>query len=392
MSRVLLALHRIGPYHHVRLQTAATLLEIHALESRPRSQEYPWSFEPQGSYVIHQLSGQLQPEADPPLATLDQQLAALLNRLHPQVVVSVGWADRAYQRLLLAAQRRHIPVVIVSDSRERDEPRSNGKEAIKRQLLRGYSAALVAGRESRAYLEQLGFPQTAIFQPWDVVDTAFFAQTPRHAAQSPTTAAGPAGSHFLCVSRFVPKKHHAGLLAAYGRYQRQGGSWGLRLIGAGPLQADLEEAIARVPDPSRVQLHPFQQLSELAASYAQASAFVLASSSDQWGLVVNEAMAAGLPCLVSSACGCAADLIEHGRTGWCFDPASPEQLTSLMHGCERQSSTDRDAMVLAARRRLEAFSPEAFASGLRQAVEWALAHPRRSRRATLTAQLLSHRP
>jgi len=391
MSRVLLALHRIGPYHHVRLQTAATLLEIHALESRPRSQEYPWSFEPQGSYVIHQLSSQLQPEDDPPLATLDQQLASLLNRLQPHVVVSVGWADRAYQRLLLTAQQQRIPLVIVSDSRERDEPRSSAKEALKRQLLRGYSAALVAGRESRAYLEKLGFPPHAIFQPWDVVDTPFFVHATSQFGQEATTE-WHAGSHFLCVSRFVPKKHHAGLLVAYARYQEQGGNWGLRLIGAGPLQTELEVAIAKLPDPSRVQLHPFQQLSELAVSYAQASAFVLASSSDQWGLVVNEAMAAGLPCLVSSACGCAADLIDHGCTGWCFDPTSPEQLTALLHRCERQSSADRAGMVLAARRRLEAFSPETFASGLHQALEWALAHPRRSRCAALTAQLLSRRP
>ncbi len=388
---MLLALHRIGPYHHARLQAAAGLLNVHALETRPQSSEYLWEFHPQGGYSIHQLSGQLQPEADPPLATLDQQLAALLDRLQPQVVVSVGWADRAYQRLLLAAQRRQISVVIVSDSRERDEPRSSAKEAIKRQLLCGYSAALVAGRESRAYLEQLGFPQKAIFQPWDVVDTAFFAQADRQDAQ-PLTMAGPYAAHFLCVSRFIWEKNHAGLIAAYSGYQCEGGRWGLRLIGAGPLQAELEMAIAQLPDPSRVRLDSFQQLDQLPSIYGEAAAFLLASVKDTWGLVVNEAMAAGLPCLVSSACGCAADLIEHGRTGWCFDPASPEQLTSLMHGCERQFSADRAAMVLAARRRLEAFSPETFASGLRQAVEWALAHPRRSRRAALTAQLLSHRP
>ena len=391
MFRVLLALRRIGPYHHARLHAAEVSLEIHALETRPRSQEYPWFFEPQGAYSIHRLSGQLQAEADPLLGPLDQQLTTLLDGLRPQVVVSVGWADRAYQRLLLAARRRGIPVVIVSDSRQRDELRSSGKEAIKRQLLRGYSAALVAGRESRAYLEQLGFPAQAIFQPWDVVDTAFFVEVANRWAQQPSSV-GTSEPHFLCVSRFVPKKHHAVLLSAYGLYQRQGGSWGLRLIGAGPLQAELETAIAQLPDPSQVRLHPFQQLPELAASYAQASAFVLASTSDQWGLVVNEAMAAGLPCLVSSACGCAVDLIEHGVTGWCFDPTRAEQLTGLLHRCARQSPADRAGMVLAARRRLEAFSPESFASGLRQAVEWALAHPRRSHRAALTAQLLSRRP
>ena len=107
---------------------------------------------------------------------------------------------------------------------------------------------------------------------------------------------------------------------------------------------------------------------------------------------MNGAIAAGLPCLVNSACGCAVDLIDHGRTGWCFDPAAPDQITALMHGCERQSSADRAAMVLSAHQRLEAFSPEKFASGLHQAVQCALTHPRHSRRAAFTAQLLSRRP
>lgn len=391
MHKLLLALHRIGPYHHVRLQAAAVKLEIHVLETRPLSQEYPWSFEPQGSYIIHQLSGQLCPEADPALATLDQQLAALLDHIQPQVVVSVGWADCAYQRLLLSAQCRQIPLVIVSDSRERDEPRSSIKESIKRQLLRGYSAGLVAGLESRSYLEKLGFPPQAIFQPWDVVDSAFFTQA-AHLSSKQSRIIGWNTPHFLCVSRFVSKKNHSGLLSAYGRYQNEGGTWGLRMIGAGPMQADLELAISYLPDPPRVQLCPFQQLSELAASYACADAFVLASSADQWGLVVNEAIASGLPCLVSSACGCVLDLIEHGSTGWCFDPTNSAELTSMMHFCERQSSIARAAMVLSARRRLEAFSPEAFAIGLCKAVEWALGHPRRSRSAALTAQLLSHQP
>ncbi|WP_411870139.1 glycosyltransferase family 4 protein [Vulcanococcus limneticus] len=382
--RVLLTLHRVGPYHHARFQAAWQALDLQVLETRPQSAEYLWNFQPKGSYSIYQLSDQPHPEADPPLHALGGQLQALLDAIKPQAIVSVGWADPAYQALLVLAHQRLIPVVLISDSRERDEPRSAAKEWIKRQLLRGYSAALVAGQESRTYLTALGFPPAAIHQPWDVVDNAFFAQV--------ATSAGHCQPHFLCVSRLVAKKNHAGLLQAYASYQRQGGRWGLKMVGSGPLEPVIRAQICALPDPQCIQLLPFSQLDALGQLYAQASAFVLASSTDQWGLVVNEAMAAGTPCLVSSACGCAADLIEHGRTGWCFDPAAPEQLTALMHRCERLSSADRAAIVLSARQRLEAFSPDTFASGLHQAVEWALAHPRHSRRAGLTAKLLSRRP
>jgi glycosyltransferase involved in cell wall biosynthesis len=329
------------------------------------------------------LSGAPHPDEDPPQPELDRQLQRLLDACTPTAIVSVGWADPAYQRLLIAAHQRRIPLVIVSDSRERDEPRSWPKELIKRQLLRGYSAALVAGSESLAYLDGLGFPPSAISQPWDVVDNGFFEA----AAQK----AGPRQPRFLCVSRLEAKKNHRLVLQAYGAYQRSGGFWGLQLVGSGPLGAAIRETITQLPDPSRVQLLPFAQLDPLARAYGEAGAFVLASHSDQWGLVVNEAMAAGLPVLVSRACGCAADLIEHGVSGWTFDPADPAALTTLMHTAERQTPAWREAMTSAARDRLSTFSPSSFAHGLHQALEWASAHPRFSRRAALMADLISRR-
>jgi glycosyltransferase involved in cell wall biosynthesis len=382
--RVLFALHRIGPYHRVRLVAAAEAgLELTVLQTRPMSQEYPWTFDPAGPYALACLQGAAHPEADPPLAQLDRQLAALLDRCKPAAIVSVGWADRAYQRLLLQAQRRRIPMVIVSDSRQRDEPRTATKEWIKRQLLRGYSAGLVAGSESRTYLEKLDFPAEAIHQPWDVVDNAFFSLA---AVQS-----GRSQPHFLSVSRLVSKKNLPGLLEAYATYQRQGGRWGLKLVGSGPLQQTIAAQIAALPEPTRVQLLPFRQLEDLAHLYGQAHGFVLTSSSDQWGLVINEAMAAGLPCLVSNACGCAIDLVVHGVTGWCFEPTNSEKLTTLMHTASGQTVSERAAMVAAARQRLDQFTPQSFSAGLNKALQTALTEPRFSRRAALMAVALSRR-
>lgn len=381
MDIVLLALHRIGPYHHARFSAVAPHLELHVLETRPQSAEYLWDFEPSKLYFMYQIGGQPSPEADPPLATLRQQLMVLLDQIQPQAIVTVGWADRAYQFLLLLAHERRIPIVLVSDSRQRDEPRSVAKERLKYQLLRGYSAALVAGRESRDYLADLGFPAAAIRQPWDVVDSTFFAQA---ACQSQRHL-----PHFLCVSRLVAKKNHTGLLKAYGIYQRQGGRWGLQLVGSGPLELAIRAQISELPDPQRVQLVPFCQQEQLAQLYGNANAFVLASITDQWGLVVNEAVASGLPCLVSSACGCAVDLIEHNRSGWCFDPTNTRSLADLMHTAECQSPAQRIAMVAAARQLLEAFTPQTFADGLRAALDQAWRYPRYSRSAALVANMLS---
>ena len=79
--RVLLALHRVGPYHHVRFEAASRSLELQVLETRPQSAEYPWQFHPQAAYAINQLRGQLHPEDDHPLPYLRCQLHALLGEV-----------------------------------------------------------------------------------------------------------------------------------------------------------------------------------------------------------------------------------------------------------------------------------------------------------------------
>ena len=383
MSVCLFVLHRVGPYHHARFQAVAGLVDLHVLETRPESEVYPWQFDVEGDYVLHQLCGQPSPEHDGSRALLDKQISALLDEVRPEIVISVGWADRSYLRLLVACQSRGLPIIIVSDSRARDVRRYFPKEWIKRQILLGYSSALVAGSESRAYLTSLGFPESVISQPCDVVDNDYFAAS---ALRANFKYCNP---HFLCVSRFVEKKNHFGLLDAFATYQRQGGSMGLVLIGSGPLEVQIRQSIAHLPDPSRVVLKPFQQLSELAISYSQASYFVLASHTDQWGLVVNEAMAAGLPCIVSNSCGCAMDLVQHGVTGWTFDSHDNYALAELFSYAQQQTLNDRTAMQQAARHRLENYSLEAFVLGFQQVIEKAFEYPRFSRRSFFWADLLS---
>ena len=74
----------------------------------------------------------------------------------------------------------------------------------------------------------------------------------------------------------------------------------------------------------------FKQYHDLPAYYGLAGAFVHTSTVEQWGLVVNEAMAAGLPVLVSRNCGCAADLVQDGVNGFAFDPLDGDRMAALL--------------------------------------------------------------
>ena len=158
------------------------------------------------------------------------------------------------------------------------------------------------------------------------------------------------------------------MLRAYTAYRSQAADpWRLVLLGDGPERGTLEHLIA-AESIEGVTLAGFRQIDELPAYYGLASAFVHPALTDQWGLVVNEAMAAGLPVLVSTGAGCAFDLVEEGGNGYRFTPTDEAQLAALL---QRLASpdTDRAAMRQRSRAIIANWSPEVFAKQLWQAVE-----------------------
>jgi glycosyltransferase involved in cell wall biosynthesis len=140
--------------------------------------------------------------------------------------------------------------------------------------------------------------------------------------------------------------------------------WSLVLLGDGPLRPTLNLH-------AHVQMPGFKQYPDLPAYYALAGAFIHASTTEQWGLVVNEAMASGLPVLVSNRCGCAPDLVKDGMNGFTFDPYNVEQLAQLMLKISAFNFPLSDFGV-ASQRIIANWGPERFASGLKAAAEMAL--------------------
>jgi len=165
----------------------------------------------------------------------------------------------------------------------------------------------------------------------------------------------------------VPEKNLFRLLEAYARYCEQADDpWSLVMCGDGPLGPSLKQFVAerRLP---RVVWPGFVQIDRLPAFYALARAFILPSVKEPWGLVVNEAMACGLPVLVSRQCGCAADLVAPGRNGYVYDAADADALYRLMTMVS--GVTFKLApMGEASREIIRRWSPDTFAESLWKAV------------------------
>ena len=148
----------------------------------------------------------------------------------------------------------------------------------------------------------------------------------------------------------------------HGRQHTQPARWRLR-CGAGSQEAKLKAKVKNenidgvfFPGPKVPE--------ELAVYYSLASCFVLASTIEQWGLVVNEAMACGLPVLVTKIAGAADELVESGVNGYTFDPFDITELSELMVKMTNMDQEKRLQMGNASQQKITPYSPEYFAENI----------------------------
>ncbi|WP_435184037.1 glycosyltransferase family 4 protein [Cylindrospermopsis raciborskii G7] len=360
-----------GPYHVARVASAyhagkSRGWNVCGIELARTEKEYPWKTQlDEIPFPIYSAITDI-PLETVKLIGLLSKLTSVLDQANPDAIAISGYARPAMLVALLWCLFHRKTAILLSETTENDEPRSWWKEKIKQFLVSKYQAALVGGNPQKRYLIKLGMRADAIFLGHNVVGNEVFY--PDNIKSLPSPLNKP---FFLCINRFVNKKNLPFLLSAYVNYRKLVGdkSCDLVLCGDGELRAHLEQQITNQAIKDYVHLPGFLQQQEILPYFAHASCFIHASIQEQWGLVVNEAMAAGLPVLVSNRCGCYEDLIIEGINGFGFDPENVQQLTELM--CKISSGEVNLAeMGKAALAHIQKFSPEYFAQGLLQAVEF----------------------
>jgi len=377
-ARVAVLFHRFGPYHLCRLNAAARQMQVVGIEFSGTDRTYAWSRpDEDAAFPRRVVSDDIEAESRPAMI---RKIGLALDEAAPDAVAVAGWSHPAALATLLWCARNRVPAIVMSDSAEHDEIRSAWREWVKRRVVTLFSAGLVAGGLHRRYLARLGMANSAIREGFDVVDNDYFARGAAAARKDSDAIRRQLAlprSYFLASCRFVAKKNLFTLLEAYRGYRAAAGSsaWDLVLLGDGPLAKDLRALVESHGLEGFVHMPGFRQYPELPTYYGLAEAFILPSTTEQWGLVVNEAMAAGLPVLVSERCGCSEDLVDPGANGFRFNPFDPADLANRMLEIAADDC-DRIAMGRAAQTRIADWSPERFGRELRQAVERALATPR----------------
>lgn len=364
-----------GPYHLARLYGLHDYCckinwRIVGIELSRFETEYPWRTESNALPFTVIPIIENQPVEQIKFSYLLKQIHVVLSQLNPDILVIAGYASPAMLSALGWCLWHQKPAILMSESKEDDADRSWWKETFKKWVLTRYKAALVGGQPHKRYLVKLGMAPEAIFLGYDVVgNESFHPHKIKHLPKKLDR------NYFLSSNRFIPKKNLFFLLSAYSAYRQTVGSdaWDLVLCGEGSLRPQIEQHINELEIKDFVHLPGFLQQDELLPHFAHASCFIHASIQEQWGLVVNEAMAAGLPVLVSNRCGCFEDLIIEGVNGFGFDPENTQELTNLMVKMS-SGAVDLQGMGQASLEHIQKFSPDYFAQSLIQAVEYALTH------------------
>src|SRR5712692_456095 len=302
------------------------------------------------------------------------EIAAIVNEENFDAVIVNGWNYKSAWQTMRACWRTKTPLMVRSDSHlhtERSFPKRAAKLPLYRWFIPKIDACCAVGKWSRDYFLHYGARPDRIFIVPHVVDADFFRkEAERLRSQRTELRRGwqldEAATVFLFAGKFIEKKRPLDFVRAIAGANKNGAQIMGLMVGDGPLRQDCED-LAKTTN-ARIRFAGFLNQSEIPTAYAAADALVLPSDGGEtWGLVVNEAMASGKPCLVSDRVGCGPDLVVPGETGEVFAFGDIVALSSLLSShAERQRGLKE--MGVKAEREVSRYSIRAAVEGVMDAL------------------------
>jgi glycosyltransferase involved in cell wall biosynthesis len=319
----------LGPYHYARFRRLSQYLDLKIIPVPYKENYRPWAGYKKEFEYMDLFKGQKK------LSGLKKRrkLLNFLEKERPVAVICTGY-DFLMRFVGRFARSKNILAVLVMVSWEGNKDRSFFREYIKRWLVqRSFDAVLVPGTRSANYARHLGFGDKKIYKCGNVVDNDKFMATSGNIKDSKKDVQKEKylpKNYFLYVGRLSPEKNLRFLIKSFTKYRKMGGEWKLVIIGEGNQYSSLKRLVNKLDSSQDVLFQGWRQQKELIYYYTFAKCFILPSVAETWGLVVNEAMACGLPIIVSNACGCIPELCHDNVNGYVFNPYNENELVNLM--------------------------------------------------------------
>lgn len=380
-----------GPYHIARLravqQSAPTGFKVVGLATASLVQGRPWKMLDSDETetrvifpdrVYHEI----------PHWEVGDELRRILDEIQPTILGISGYGMADSRAALNWCCRNDRLRILMSETKRDDSRRTFWRELVKRVYVSRFDSAICGGTPHATYLNELGMPSSRIFRKYDVVDNGFFARElarPSTRLDQWKSLPGLASTrpYFMVASRLIARKNIDRLLSGYVLYRKKfTKGWRLVILGIGD---ELEGLTARVKSEQipEVTFAGFNQLAEIVIYYSRAAAFVHPAIHEQWGLVVNEAMACGLPVLVSRSVGCSYDLVQDGKNGFIFQADSTASIAEALERMSSMDDSNRRRMGMMSQKIISEWTPAHFADNFWAAVRLGPRQPKRKKGSVL---------
>ncbi len=307
---------------------------------------------------------------------IKQMLFARLKELRPDILIAGAIPFPSGASALSYSVEHKIPLIVFDDARIDDVPRNWLVNCVKRQLYSCVDAVFCPAPAWNATYNFFGLKEQQIFYGVDVIDNTFFQKVITDSSILDKVGQG----YILNVGRQIKKKNLLNLLKAYNYVcQKISSIPKLLLVGDGDCHQELLAFVENNKLNERVIFLPFLSQENLVSIYRSASLFILPSSfGETWGLVINEAMASGLPVIVSNKVGCASTLVKDGENGYIFEIDDIFGLEKCLLKFFELSESEKKNMSESSNRKIGDWDLKQFTIGLSSAIRYVESNKKRN--------------
>lgn len=304
-------------------------------------------------------------------STIKPELFKKLHEINPDIVIAGAIAFPSGALAVNWCQKKRKPIIIFDSAKIELVIRNRMVNYIKKAVYSGVDAVFYPAPDWISTGNFWGFSEEQMYFGVDVVDNGFWAK--------PRETNNDKENFFVVVGRQIAKKNHLDILKAYHKYLSLSDSKVCRLviIGDGPEHDKITDYIANNCLNNFVTCLPFLSQEELAGVYQKAKALISSSSSETWGLVINEAMACGCPIIASKECGATDALVHDKVNGYSFSCGDLETLAYHMTKLTLLDEEQYQSMREASRQIISNWGLNRFCKGCYDAVQYVSQHPKR---------------
>ncbi len=372
VKRVALLTNYVSPHTLPMYQALAQRVsEFQVFISTPMEAFRSWQINWEGLNVTVQKNLTLQrtwkhPQgfSEPLYVHIPYDTLWLLHQYQPDVIISAELGMRSLQAALYRKFHPKTRLIIWAAMSEYSEKgRGWLRHKLREILLPQADAVLVNGNSGKRYIESFGISSEKIFfSPYTSNISPFLT--------IPLSKESHQVYRLLSVGQLIERKGLLPFITTLGKWGKNHPEKHIEfwIGGTGTLQETL--AAQPLPENIRVKFLGNIEYQKLPEVYAEAGIFIFPTLADEWGVVTNEAMGAGLPVLGSLYSQAVEELVEDGVTGWVFRPDNPEEIYSALEKALGTTVEELAKMRSMAREGIQYLTPEFVADNILEAFEY----------------------